>query len=114
MFLHFSSIPEETVDIEENLFAEEAEKEDKEDEEEEMEEEGEVQIAKKVTRKRWTDAEVKELKRYFNEFLQSGTTPRSAFIDEMRKKSKKNHGCIHLRENHLIIKKISNMNHAKR
>ncbi|XP_071149521.1 uncharacterized protein [Mytilus edulis] len=108
------SIPEETVDIEENLFAEEAEKEDKEDEEEEMEEEGEVQIAKKVTRKRWTDAEVKELKRYFNEFLQSGTTPRSAFIDEMRKKSKKNHGCIHLRENHLIIKKISNMNHAKR
>ena len=100
------------MEIEEEQYAEEAEKEDEEEEKMEEQEE-EVQKAKKITRKRWTDPEVKELKIYFKDFLKSDTTPRSTFIDEMKKKSRINHGCIHLRENHLIAKKNSNMNHAK-
>lgn len=69
---------------------------------------------KKVTRKRWTDPGVKELKINFKTFLKSGRTPISTFIDEMKKKGRKNHSYIHLRENHLIVQNISNMNHAKR
>ena len=94
------------------------EEEDEEEQEEEEEEEVHVRKhvrkhVKKTTRKRWTNDEVKEIKLYFKDFLKSGTTPRSAFIDKIKQKSKTSKGVIHLRENHLIIKKISNMNHSK-
>lgn len=108
------ALPSDTVDATENCYLEEA---GLEEEEEEEEEEDEVQTRKKVkktTRQRWTDDEVKEIKEYFKDFLKSGTTPRSTFIDRMKQKSKVNKGVIHLRENHLIIKKISNMNHSKK
>lgn len=68
---------------------------------------------KPITRQRWIDEDVCELRRYFNEFLDTKTTPRGPFIEQMKKKSRINGGLIHLRVNHLIIKKISNMNHAK-
>ena len=100
------------MEIEEEQYAEEAGNEDEKEKMDEHEEE--VQKAKKVTRKRWTDPGVKELKIYFKTFLKSGRTPISTFIDEMKKKGRKNHSYIHLRENHLIVQNISNMNHAKR
>lgn len=68
---------------------------------------------KPVTRQRWIDAEVCELCRYFNEFLDTKTTPMDSFVEKIKKKSRKNGGLMHMRANHLIIKKISNMNHAK-
>ena len=77
--------------------------------EEEDEEEEEVNVrknVKKTTRKSWTNDEVKEVKLHFKDFLKSGTTPRSAFIDKIKQKSKTSKGVIHLRDNHLIIKKI--------
>ena len=54
-----------------------------------------------------------EVKLYFKDFLKSGTTPKLAFIDKIKQKSKTSKGVVHLRENHLIIKKNSNMIHSK-
>lgn len=105
------ALPSETVDATENCYLEEAGLEEEEEEEDEVQTRKKV---KKTTRQRWTDDEVKEIKEYFKDFLKSGTTPRSTFIDRMKQKSKVNKGVIHLRENHLIIKKISNMNHSKK
>lgn len=95
------------------------EEEEELDEEEENMMEVEKKVAekpkkKKSNRKKWSAKEIEELQKYFSDFLDLGTTPRGAFIDKIKKKSKKHGGVIHLRENHLIIKKISNMNASKR
>ena len=109
-----SSLPDDTVDVEETIYSEEAEvQEEEEDRHEEEKAEG-VPAKPRKTRKRWTDAETEELKTYFKDYLSSGTTPRAAFINQMKQKSRKQNGFIHLRQNHLIIKKISNMNHAQK
>lgn len=87
-------------------------KEEKEDENEESGDDIPKRKSKsKVSnRQRWTEDEVKELSFYFNDFLKSRTS-RSAFIDKVKQKIRKNNGVLHMRANHLIIKKISNMNH---
>lgn len=113
----FRSVPDNHIDAEEEVFSAEAaeldEEEEKEDDDD-MEVQKEVINKNKSNRKKWEEEEVKELHKYFKEFFQTGTTPRRAFIDEIRKKSRKNGGLLHLRESHLIVKKISNMNHSKK
>ena len=64
-----------------------------------------------TSRQRWTETEVQELSRYFQRYLESGTTPRGKEIEKAKTRSLKNDGDIWKRTNHLIIKKISNMNH---
>ncbi|OWF47136.1 hypothetical protein KP79_PYT07144 [Mizuhopecten yessoensis] len=109
------SIPVQNMDPEECMYSEEAANE--EATEEKDEEEDELDEAKektpRVSRQRWTAAEMKELKEYFSDFLKTKTTPRQAVIEKMKKKSEKANGVLHLRANHLIIKKISYINHSK-
>jgi hypothetical protein len=99
----------------ESMYEEEEEEEHDEDEEEMMaREEKTMKKKKKSNRQRWTKTEIEELQIYFKQFLDTGTTPRRAFIDKMKKKIEQNGGVVHLRDSHLIIKKISNMNALKR
>ena len=89
----------------------EVEEVDDEDEEEEL------LLPKKekpLTRQKWVEGEVAELRQYFKEHFKAGTTPRSQEIDKVKKMSKESKGLIHNRANHLIVKKISNMNHSQR
>ncbi|XP_033729942.1 uncharacterized protein LOC117319213 [Pecten maximus] len=65
-------------------------------------------------RKRWTPKEEEEIHLYFKSYIQSGTTPRRDACEKGKLKSKKHNGELYKRENHLIIKKISAMNHAKK
>lgn len=71
---------------------------------------------RKVTfkKRRWTKKEEEEINLYFASYLKSGTTPRAAACEKAKAKSKRDNGEIHKRENHLIIKKISAMNHSKK
>ncbi|XP_033751889.1 uncharacterized protein LOC117335804 [Pecten maximus] len=112
---HLSVPVQNLMDPEECLYAEAAANEESAEEKDEEDEElEEVEKKKKApSRQRWTAAETEELKEIFGDFLKSKTTPRQAVVEKMKKKSKKGNGVLHLRANHLIIKKISNMNHAK-
>lgn len=100
----------------ENMYEEEEEHDEEEEEMMEREEKSEKTMTKKKksNRQRWTDKEIEEINIYFKKFLETGTTPRSVYIEKMKKTIKKNGGIVHLRANHLIIKKISNMNASKR
>ena len=64
----------------------------------------------KVNRVKWTTTEVKEINKYFAEFLKSKTTPGQKFCQKIIKVSKSSGGQLHRRSPPLIIKKISNMN----
>lgn len=64
-----------------------------------------------TARQRWTDTEVEELRTYFKTYLDSGITPRGPACLKAKKMSQEKGGEIWRRANHLIIKKISNMNH---
>ena len=67
----------------------------------------------KMKRQRWSEVEENEIKKYFATFLDSKTTPRSKQVEKAKKKSKEKGGEIHKRACHLIIKKISAINHRK-
>jgi hypothetical protein len=106
------SFPENSVPADEEVLVEES-AEVVESEDDECEEPIEKKKPATCTRQRWKDDEVFELKKYFKEFMDTKTTPRGPFIELIKRKSRMAGGLIHLRANHLIIKKISNMNHAK-
>ena len=69
---------------------------------------------KATTRKRWTPEEEQELSKYFKKYLDTKTTPKGPACLKAKELSRKNNGAIYLRENHLIIKKISNINHSRK
>ncbi|XP_060600852.1 uncharacterized protein LOC132754246 isoform X5 [Ruditapes philippinarum] len=82
------------------------------DEEEDKVHAPEKKKRKKMTaRQRWTDTEVEELRTYFKTYLDSGITPRAPACLKAKKMSQEKGGEIWRRANHLIIKKISNINH---
>ena len=95
----------------------EMEDEEKEDEKEDTEEDSEEEHAlrrkgkKNSSHQRWSQQEMNEIKMYFGEHLKSKTTPRSNEVEKAKVKSKQNGGQIYLCANHLIIKKISYLNH---
>jgi hypothetical protein len=65
-----------------------------------------------TARQRWTDTEVEELRTYSKTYLDSGITHRRPACLKAKKMSQEKGGEIWRRANlHLIIKKISNMNH---
>lgn len=82
-----------------------------EDDEKEMDECEPRKKKMKTTRKKWSCEEEKELKKYFSTYLETKTTPKYADCERIKKKSKLNGGELYERANHLIIKKISAMNH---
>lgn len=106
VFFFCSSVPENQLDNQEAQLLEKEMGDDSSDEEE-------GKMKKKQVRRRWVEEEVEELKKYFKEYLQTKTTPRNSDIEKKKKKIRTNGGILHLRANHLIVKKISNMNHAK-
>ncbi|XP_069120721.1 uncharacterized protein [Argopecten irradians] len=111
------SVPENQVSQEELQLLEVHEEnkvdDDDSDDDDGNEEEEQKKATKKPTRQRWSDQEVAELNRHFQNYLQTKTTPKRADIDKTKKAIIKQGGILHKRANHLIIKKISNMNHAK-
>ncbi|OWF49393.1 hypothetical protein KP79_PYT01077 [Mizuhopecten yessoensis] len=82
-------VPLDVLGIEETDTLMEATKqldEEKDEEEELWEAEVPKRKKSKSVRKYWSIEEVKELKKYFAEFLKSGTTPKRAYIDTIKKK----------------------------
>ena len=65
---------------------------------------------KMTTRIKWTTLEMKEVAKYFQNFLATKTTPGQKECERVRAISKQAGGEIHRRGPPLIIKKISNMN----
>ncbi|XP_061190500.1 uncharacterized protein LOC133198421 [Saccostrea echinata] len=61
-------------------------------------------------RKRWSSEEEQEIKKYFSEFLSSGTCPSKKQCLKAIEKSKQSGGTLHTRYWHNIVKKISNTN----
>ncbi|XP_060085228.1 uncharacterized protein LOC132564597 [Ylistrum balloti] len=106
--------PEEVMLLESGYCDEEDKADDDDDEEEEeCDEEKEKNKNKNHRRQKWSDKEVSELRKYFPTYLETKTTPKRADIDKIRKVIRRKGGILHQRANHLIIKKISNMNHSK-
>ncbi|XP_074659474.1 uncharacterized protein LOC141912157 [Tubulanus polymorphus] len=71
-------------------------------------------VNRKSTRQKWSLKELNEIKKYFIKYLESGITPNTFACEKAKKLSKANNGELHLRQSHLIVKKISNMNVTKR
>ncbi|XP_033758095.1 uncharacterized protein LOC117340444 [Pecten maximus] len=65
----------------------------------------------RLSRQKWSAKEEEEIQTYFKTYLSSGTTPRAQACQKAKSKSLKNGGELHKRANHLIIKKISAINH---
>lgn len=88
---------------------------DSEESEDEVEEQPQAKKKKavRVKRRHWSKGEVVEIHKYFKSYLDAKKTPRSKAIEEAKEKSRKKGGILHRRENHLIIKKISALNHKK-
>ena len=106
---------EERDIIEAEKEMEEEEKEENDSSEEDTEDDNGFQKKRRMkintSRQKWSVQEMNEIRMYFSEHLNSKTTPRSQEIEKAKAKSKVNGGLIHLRANHLIIKKISYLNH---
>lgn len=66
-----------------------------------------------VKRQKWTQKELEELRLYFKSYLDNKITPRSHTVDKAKAKSSTAGGELHRRANHLIVKKISALNHKK-
>jgi len=63
------------------------------------------------TRQRWSKDEEAEIQKYFQQYLDTSTTPNGRACNKAKENSLQNGGHIHRRANHLIVKKISAMNH---
>ena len=66
--------------------------------------------ARSHSRVKWTEAEVKELQKFFKNHLKAKTTPGQSECNKVLKQSKAVGGQLARRTPALIIKKISNMN----
>lgn len=99
----------------EELNLEDEEVADPESEEELEQERKPTKKAKhSVARKKWSKTEMDELNKYFKSYLAAGVTPRGPDCEKAKLSSKNANGEIHKRQNHLIIKKISALNHKKK
>jgi hypothetical protein len=79
-----------------------------------LEEEKTGKSTKTSTRVKWTQVELGELEKYFKKFIDSKITPRAKDCENVRAQSQKKGGQLHRRAAHLIIKKISAINHRKK
>lgn len=64
-----------------------------------------------VKRTKWDETEMKEIHKYFQNYLDMGIPPKTKAIETAKKESKRCNGKIWMRSNDKIVKKISNMNH---
>ncbi|XP_062583984.1 uncharacterized protein LOC134245743 isoform X2 [Saccostrea cucullata] len=61
-------------------------------------------------RKRWSEEDEEEIRKYFGEFLSAGTCPSKKHCLKAIEKSKQSGGTLHTRYWHNIVKKVSNLN----
>ena len=67
-----------------------------------------------TARQRWSQAEEEEIIKYFKSHLDAGIAPRAKDCEKAKDKSRKASGQLHKRASHLIVKKISAMNHRRK
>jgi len=68
---------------------------------------------KDTKRQKWSEKETEELKKFFSKHLDRKVAPRRADCLKAKQESFKNGGELHKRSWHLIVKKISAINHKK-
>ena len=67
-----------------------------------------------MTRQYFDEEEMNEIHHFFKQYLNLGICPRTAAVNEAKKRSKQKGGKLFLRSADNIIKKISNLNHKKK